>query len=114
MQINAAEEFIEHVKSTGKALKCAELSLCCYANNTTISSLLPVGFTLVELVSFLTGVNQEYDDGFGSSCKLYGTIWYADNTWSSRGEYSGTDCWDYQEVPPIPVNLGGQPLTNIP
>jgi hypothetical protein len=102
MTINAAFEFIEHVKQTGKVLKCAEVALRKYKDTTY--TFLPLNFSLTELVSFLTGINQEYDDGYGGQ-ELYGTIWYTDGTWSTRGEYDGSEWWEHHEVPVVPDKL---------
>jgi len=106
MTINAAEEFVDHVRFTGKVLKCAQVKLYAYRQNDTHH--LPIGFTLVELVSFLSSINREYDNGFGGQ-ELYGTIWYTDGTWSTRGEYDGSEWWEHHEVPAVPANPGGEP-----
>jgi len=106
MQINAATEFIDHVKSTGRVLKCAEVTLYGYFQKDprTIISTLPLRFNLDELVEFLARINHRYDDGFGGQ-ELYGTIWYTDGTWSSRGEYDGSEWWEHHEVPVVPDKL---------
>jgi len=106
MQINAAEEFIEHVKSTGKALKCAEVTLYTRypSDDPTIISILPVVFTLDTLIMFLHRINNEYYAGHGMQ-QLYGTIWYTDGTWSTRGEYDGSEWWEHHEVPAVPDKL---------
>ena len=52
----------------------------------------------------LIDINKDYDAGYGSQ-ELYGTIWYKDGTWSTRGEYDGSEWWDYHCVPEIPVKL---------
>jgi hypothetical protein len=48
-----------------------------------------------------------YDNGYGGQ-ELYGTIWYVDGTWSERGEYDGSEWWDYREVPEVPSYLKGE------
>ena len=39
-----------------------------------------------------------YDDGYGGQ-ELFGYIWYADGTWSDRGEYDGSEWWQHQTRP---------------
>ena len=41
----------------------------------------------MNYVYILPDIDKEYDDGYGGQ-ELYGTIWYKDGTWSTRGEYS--------------------------
>ena len=40
----------------------------------------------------------EYDSGYGGQ-KLYGTVVFKDKTWFTRGEYDGSEWWDYHECP---------------
>jgi hypothetical protein len=54
-----------------------------------------------NLQDALNHTHFEYHSGFGSQY-LFGTIWYADGTWSSRGEYDGSEWWEYNKCPPIP------------
>lgn len=50
---------------------------------------------------FLQSLDFNYDDGYGLQ-KIEGNIWYQDGTWSDRGEYDGSEWWQYQSVPEIP------------
>lgn len=45
----------------------------------------------------------EYDEGFGGQ-ELGGIIWYEDGTWSDRGEYDGSEWWQYQSCPDLPAS----------
>lgn len=45
-----------------------------------------------------------YDDGYGSR-HLHGYIWYADGTWSSRGEYDGSEWWEHHSRPPMDIEI---------
>ncbi len=40
----------------------------------------------------------EYDNGYGGQ-KIFGFIWYADGTWSSRGEYNDAEWWEHHICP---------------
>jgi len=62
---------------------------------------LKFGFTIEEFSNFIGGLDIEYDSGYGGQY-LFGTIWYNDGTWSERGEYDGSEWWEYKAVPEIP------------
>lgn len=53
---------------------------------------------------FETKGHQLYNNGYGSQL-LYGTIWMKDGTWFDRGEYDGSEWWEYRRRPEIPENL---------
>ena len=42
----------------------------------------------------LPKLDFDYDNGYGGQ-ELFGFIWYADGTWSSRGEYNGAEWWKH-------------------
>ena len=65
---------------------------------------LKVGHTPEELERFLQTLDFDYDDGYGSQ-QLYGTVWLKDGTWGSRGEYDGSEWWEYNKLPEIPDEL---------
>lgn len=54
-----------------------------------------------SLQEVLPQLDVEYDDGFGGQ-ELFGNIWYADGTWSERGEYDGSEWWEHKERPDLP------------
>ena len=49
---------------------------------------------------FDTLLNIEYDNGYGGQ-EIDGTILFNDNTWLSRGEYDGSEWWQYNKCPTI-------------
>ena len=53
----------------------------------------------------LLKLDFEYDSGFGAQM-LFGFIWYTDGTWSERGEYDGSEWWEYMARPPLHVTIG--------
>ncbi len=53
---------------------------------------------------WLDSLNFTYDAGYGGQ-QLYGTLWFSDGTWASRGEYDGKEWWDFMKVPEIPKEL---------
>lgn len=96
--MNAKDEFLKHTKN--KVVMCAVVDYC----NLTVK--LPVNYNINDYERFLNAINFEYDCGYGGQ-ELYGTIWYADGTWSERGEYDGSEWWEYKYMPEIPESLKG-------
>lgn len=96
---NAKIEFKEHTKSLPKIL-CAKIGY--YACDFDI--LLKLNYTESEYEEFVDKLDFTYDSGYGGQ-ELFGTIWYADGSWSSRGEYDGSEWWDHNTVPGIPEYL---------
>ena len=41
---------------------------------------------------------EEYSSGFGLQ-ELYGYVVFKDNTWLERGEYDGSEWWEYKYPP---------------
>ena len=55
--------------------------------------------TREEELEFLEGLASiEYDNGYGGQ-ELFGTIVYKDGTWLERGEYDGSEWWEYRKLP---------------
>ncbi len=48
--------------------------------------------------------NCMYYDGFGGQ-ELFGTVWMDNGEWITRGEYDGSEWWDYHRVPEIPNEI---------
>lgn len=98
--INAKGEFVDHVQ--GKRVVCAEITKGYYDQE--FLAALRAGYNNEDYIEFLDKLDFGYDCGYGGQ-ELYGTIWYADGTWSSRGEYDGREWWEHNECPVIPENL---------
>lgn len=111
--LNAAREFIEHVED--RQIKCAILSCgrSYYADKDTQEYHLTIGFDMEEYTRFIRSINFDYDAGFGGQ-ELYGNIWYTDGTWSERGEYDGSEWWEYKSSPEIPNELTHAVITQDP
>jgi hypothetical protein len=102
-ECNAKEEFVGHIED--RKVLCAEISKGYYETNAFVK--LNVGYSEQQWESFLSMLDFNYDNGYGGQ-ELYGTIWYVDGTWSERGEYDGSEWWDYREVPEVPSYLKGE------
>lgn len=105
--MNARQEFINHTRE--RVIKCVVLhfyDVWQYVDEedekTTVPLIsLKVGWTNADMEVFLNAIDNEYDNGYGGQ-QLFGTIWYDDGTWSDRGEYDGSEWWDYHHCPQIP------------
>jgi hypothetical protein len=65
---------------------------------------LKVDFSESEYNKFLDQLYFDYQSGFGRQ-NLFGTIWLADGTWCTRGEYDGSEWWIHNTMPAIPKEL---------
>ena len=105
---NAKQEFLDHISErciNGRTVRCALIKL--YTTKDKVEAILPVGYTPEDLEIFLNEIDFEYDSGYGGQ-NLYGTIWYNNGvTWSQRGEYDGSEWWEFQSCPDIPKELLG-------
>lgn len=100
--MNAKGEFINHVGD--RDILCATIQLGDdYAVKKSILNL-TTGWSIDDYEIFINDLNFDYDSGYGGQ-NLFGTIWYKDGTWSSRGEYDGSEWWEYNRCPRIPSEL---------
>jgi hypothetical protein len=104
---NAKAEFIQHVN--GRRVLCATISLDYpeyddEENEKDYKHVLTTGYTSDEYSQFLESLDKKYDSGYGGQ-RLFGTIWYKDGTWSSRGEYDGSEWWAHHTCPIIPKDI---------
>jgi hypothetical protein len=91
--MNAKKEFLNHIGN--ERVLCAYISI-----NNDVYNLL-TGYTSDEFSEFISKLDFDYDDGYGGQ-NLFGTIWYINGNWSDRGEYDGSEWWEYRQVPQIP------------
>jgi hypothetical protein len=106
---NAKKELLENFPA--HTIKCAEIQ---YDNPhyhdpnrepEEIDVNLFVGYTIEDMENFLAildGIN--YDAGYGGQ-RVFGTIWFNDGTWATRGEYDGSEWWEHHICPIIPEKL---------
>ena len=99
--MNAREEFIKHIGS--RKVLCAGIQRG-YDWDESVVYNLTTGWDSEDWSKFLSNLDFEYDCGYGDQ-NLFGTIWYADGTWSDRGEYDGSEWYEYHICPPIPTEL---------
>lgn len=100
MKTNIKEEFLKH--TTNRQVKCVHLKTgYSYDEDEMREHLLVLNYDQDQLQSFLHIIDYCYDNSYGCQ-ELHGTIWYTDGTWSERGEYDGSEWWEYKEPPSIP------------
>lgn len=86
--MNARKELLEHVR--GKKVELVKIAIF-----NSCGGIIRIEGTLEEVIPLL---DFEYDIGYGGQ-ELFGYIWYDDGTWSSRGEYDGSEWWEYIKCP---------------
>jgi len=66
---------------------------------------LKLGYSKEELEAFLESINFNYDNCWGGK-ELFGTMWFNErDTYAVRGEYDGSEWWEFREIPEIPMYL---------
>jgi hypothetical protein len=108
--INAKEEFLDMCK--GKTVSCATivheywtegmLSPASVQRRTKAD--LKCNYTPEDFKEFLKYLDFQYDRGHGLQ-EIFGTVWFEDSTWATRGEYDGSEWWEVHEIPEIPDHL---------
>lgn len=114
---NAKAELIQHLTALQEMkgrfipIKCAHISTerhSYWDNDSYINPppiLLKEGYSVEEYKEFLNKLNFEYDNGYGGQ-ELFGTIWLKEEgCWYERGEYDGSEWWEYRECPQVPSDL---------
>jgi hypothetical protein len=106
---NAKHEFLNHIRSyTGSNVLCATIQKGDdWGDDEEVAQrtvILTTGYTEEDWKEFLSKLDFMYDSGYGGQY-LFGTIWYKDGTWSERGEYDGSEWWEYHKCPDVPIEL---------
>ena len=101
--MNCKEELKEHVSEVKKDILCAVVKYEKEWGDFAVFKL-TINYTTDDYVMFLKNLDFEYDAGFGGQ-EVCGNMWYTDGTWSERGEYDGSEWWDYKSCPDIPEEL---------
>ena len=101
--VNFLEETIETITAYGKSIDDIDyINIPENYNNERFSD---IEYTTVfDFSKFEEFANKigDYDDGYGSAEVPEGTeIIFKDKSWLSRGEYDGSEWWNYNACPPI-------------
>lgn len=94
--MNARKELVEEIRR--HAVKCAIIE------HEGESHLLRVGHSEKDLEDFLNGLDFVYDNGYGGQ-ELFGLVWLEGGAWLERGEYDGSEWWEFKRTPTIPEGL---------
>lgn len=95
--INAKAELLEHLQGKD-VVKCAWFRDydSDYDSDFSFTKgtqwVLRENYSRREWEDLISGLDFEYYNGYGGQ-NLFGVIWYEDGTWSSRGEYDGSEWW---------------------
>lgn len=89
--MNAKQEILEHINNSPVKHVRIEVTPRYPAE--------PIKFegTLERILRLL---DFDYDSGYGRQY-IDGIIWYEDGTWSTRGEYDGSEWWRHHRCPEI-------------
>ena len=93
--INAKQELLDEVGT--KEVELVRVVYSPYFNPIKMSAEGTLENVLPEL-------DFNYDNGYGGQ-ELYGYIWYTDGTWSERGEYDGSEWWEYKKTPQKDISI---------
>ena len=101
---NAKQEFLAHIPKD-RYVHCASIFHGDdYSLDEQRKIILKVDYSTSDYELFLFNLDFMYDSGYGGQ-ELFGTIWYTDGTWSTRGEYDGSEWWELHDLPDIPEYL---------
>lgn len=102
--MNAKEEFLNLI--IGMSVTCAKIEYGDIWNEEESfdNFILPCDYTDEQFKSFIDSLDFEYDSGYGCQ-QIFGTVWFANGEWASRGEYDGSEWWEIHSCPPIPFEL---------
>ena len=98
---NAKEELLRLLKEYNLTIKCAKINHEDWRGEIDSNIILKVGYNEEDYAKFLNELNFDYDSGFGGQ-RLFGEVWLTNDTWLSRGEYDGSEWWEYNVLPEIP------------
>jgi hypothetical protein len=62
------------------------------------------GHTEAEYDAFLSKLDFGYNEGYGAQY-VFGYIWLTNGVWMDRGEYDGSEWWEWHKYPQIPDEL---------
>jgi hypothetical protein len=107
---NAKQELLGKLERVGGVIKCATIRRGQHywhdeETQNMLDKNLKEGYTPAEYEEFLDRLDFEYDSGYGGQ-ELFGTVWLIEEgAWLERGEYDGSEWWEYRKCPQIPGDL---------
>ena len=108
---NAKEELLSHLEKNKVTIKCATINcgISHWYNDEYVEDRKSIdlreGHSIGEYEEFLHRLDFQYDNGYGGQ-QVYGMVWLKEeNTWMERGEYDGSEWWEYKKCPKVPDEL---------
>ena len=95
---NALRELKENLDSCGKTVTDIEMIGIAAVFNYNDARIVIDSKDGVITLGDIADLDFEYDDGYGGQV-LFGYIIFKDGTWLSRGEYDGSEWWEYNKTP---------------
>lgn len=102
--MNAKKELLKDIENIDSPIICALITFGDRLIKLPIQIKLPMFYTNEQWEKFLEELDFEYEEGYGGQ-ELFGTVWFLDGTWMERGEYDGSEWWEYKTCPKIPGDL---------
>lgn len=99
--INAKEELEKKLKEIGKTIKdiyWIQIYMEDWVEGSLRKKPLLDSDISQEIESNWGNLDFTYDNGFGGQ-ELYGTVVFKDESWLERGEYDGSEWWNYKKLP---------------
>lgn len=96
---NARQEFLDLTTRLGLAVEAVSIRVESYGSD-DVKVILKQNYNAIEYREFIARLEFTYDSGFGGQ-ELFGTIWFKDGSWATRGEYDGSEWWQHQTRPEI-------------
>lgn len=96
--MDALNEFKNHLTANNKTIQDITCCLIYISPDWNSTDILIDSESGDISLKDITRLNVDYDPGYGDQ-ELFGFIKYSDGTWSERGEYYGSEWWEYKAAP---------------
>jgi len=93
---NAKEELEEELKEVNKTIEDIKAIIVLFGYASDKREILKTS----DKLDSLDILDFDYDEGYGGQ-ELFGTVLFNDGSWLTRGEYDGSEWWDYNRMPTV-------------
>lgn len=97
-KVNAKDEFLKTTSNCVVIAANIEFGYSYDTEGNPDSIKLKPLYTSDEYDNFLKFLDRVYDSGYGGQ-ELYGIIYCEDGIWMDRGEYDGSEWWNFNKFP---------------
>lgn len=101
--INAKKELKSILKKEKTNIICAHIITGSHYSDEK-HFILKLNYDKNQYNTFMESLDFQYDAGYGGQI-LFGTVWLDNNCWLSRGEYDGSEWWDWNQYPEYPDSV---------